>query len=631
MLVRILFILLLIGLGLVEKDSHALLQSVSSKGVKVNWDRSHNTLLLHVHPSNTESIDQESLEKVIDYSIGQWNGHSSLVLNYRMEDESANICSTENSDADCNDLYFSLSGDSERDFVFGRSVLAITQVSYGSVLGDILEADIVFNSSISFSGDLPISSGTYFLGDVLTHELGHLMGLGHGQVHGSSMIYSTHSGQHSVHSDEKVGLASIYSIAVQSQTTKGKLKGVVAGSNSTIGVWGAYVQAISSSTGMVVASVVTDKKGNFSLSSLPAEDTYYLYVSPLLKNTNLPSYYDSIEADFCPNDENWRGGYYQKCGQNEDGHPQGFYVPGGGTVEVGVITIRCGLKFLQPDRDGGSDYTLDLIKSNGSIGEAITTFFSNEDIIYNTLGILPSNSKRGHTYNVDLSSYNFDSSKNLFLDIKVVAQALYSPLRTNVIVRKSEIGEKMYPATWNTVGTIVEGEPNFDSNNPYRTYYLDHSGEKTIRHALDKVNQGDNIFSIQIVPQPLTQGLVPRPPVGAFLSGNERLASDVSHYLMILSISEQGSNGNYALVEEKDHRPFSDNLRCMDVVQVRSSDSDKGKGGIKNDLSNSPLCGAVSSGDSPPSGGGGLGLILLISFFWAWLQEKREKREKISV
>jgi hypothetical protein len=64
----------------------------------------------------------------------------------------------------------------------GRSkVLGLTTVTYNSATGEILDADIEINGMMPISGDRP-RPGQYDLQSILTHEVGHYLGLTHSDV-----------------------------------------------------------------------------------------------------------------------------------------------------------------------------------------------------------------------------------------------------------------------------------------------------------------------------------------------------------------------------------------------------------------------------------------------------------------
>ncbi|MCY4643684.1 MAG: matrixin family metalloprotease [Bacteriovoracales bacterium] len=597
-----------LGVFIIPLSTYALVQlRGNSGGFKgLHWGSDQRNLDIHVNPSNSQSISEGTIENIIDFSLSQWNGNGDIETTRRSWGDGAS--------AERNDLYFSTDSD------FGPSVLAITRLNYYSGTGRIFAADVIVNDNADFSENANAPGGD-FLGDVLTHEFGHFMGFGHGQVQKSTMTYVAFRGQHILHSDDKEGLNALYPLSSKS---RGTLKGVVGRAGSNRGVFGAYVKAVSSTSGKVIASAATEKDGSFNIKSLPINDTYYLYIAPLRKNAGPPSYYNSASFNFCNNGADWVESYSQRCGDEERGHPQGFRLSSDGEVlNVGAIGIRCEFE-IPLDYSSGGSHSINLVQSNDQegayVGEVRTGFFSDTSINANSsLSVLNNQSRRvKDTYVVDLSDYNPDAEKDLFLDIKIVAQGVYSPLRTNVLVWKTPSGTLpsdgnfigRYPNSWDSIDAIQT--PNYISGTVMTDYNLDRSGNFIVRVPLDETQSDQNRFTIEIVPQPLTRGL----PTGIYLSDLFPAASTFTpskkHYLMILTVSER-EEGNYYIVEEKAHRSCTEKL-SVDGLGEDESDSDGAS------------CGAIDP-QNPNSGGGNFILMALMGILMALIELRKRKAQ----
>ncbi|MBI4871780.1 MAG: matrixin family metalloprotease, partial [Candidatus Riflebacteria bacterium] len=68
--------------------------------------------------------------------------------------------------------------------------LAVTFTSFNGVNGNFADADIVFNMSQTFAAGA-VTTGRFDLESVLTHEVGHLLGLDHTDLFSSTMFQST--------------------------------------------------------------------------------------------------------------------------------------------------------------------------------------------------------------------------------------------------------------------------------------------------------------------------------------------------------------------------------------------------------------------------------------------------------
>jgi hypothetical protein len=154
--------------------------------------------------------------------------------------------------------------------------LAITYTTTAMANGEIFDADIIFNPGIDFSLSTTVPAGQYDFESVLTHELGHLLGLDHSAMLNATMFPRIGAGVSTprvISDDDKAGLRAIYPSA-----TMGSISGTVRlTSNAT--VYGAIVVAMTQA-GQVVAHGVSDTRGNFVINGLEP-GTYRVYAEPM--------------------------------------------------------------------------------------------------------------------------------------------------------------------------------------------------------------------------------------------------------------------------------------------------------------------------------------------------------------
>lgn len=162
------------------------------------------------------------------------------------------------------------------------AVAATTRVFYDAK-GFISEADIVLNPYQQFSTDGTF--GTYDLESTLTHELGHLLGLDHSPVLGSTMhenygkngIFGVRSfGPRTIAELDKAAIRAKYGEQVGQAdeccgTISGKLSDTGQRAIDTLRVW-----AEDADTGQVKAETSTNSLGAFEIGGLTA-GTYKLY------------------------------------------------------------------------------------------------------------------------------------------------------------------------------------------------------------------------------------------------------------------------------------------------------------------------------------------------------------------
>ena len=170
-----------------------------------------------------------------------------------------------------------------RSIFSGGSTTGKTRIFYDNPTGAILEADIVINpyptledgTSTQFSTDG--TPGTYDLESTFTHELGHLLGLDHSSVIGSTMAprqalngtYKLNAfTERTLSESDRAAVSSIYGSEYESGEIQGKLVQNSPGTDATP-LAGALVWVENSVTGRVIASTTTSSSGNYQIEGIP--------------------------------------------------------------------------------------------------------------------------------------------------------------------------------------------------------------------------------------------------------------------------------------------------------------------------------------------------------------------------
>lgn len=186
-------------------------------------------------------------------------------------------------------------------------------VTFTSILnGNVLtEADIVLNGYYyNWFTDLndATGGGKLFIEGVLTHEIGHFIGLNHSPVGTATMFargnFGADATQVGLSSDEMAAARFLYPTNTQSLAF-----GVVAGTvkRSSTNIFGAVVVA-ETSAGNITAGTVTELDGSYQLPAL-APGTYVVRVTPLntknasrtlVKGSDIAGDYINAATDFLP-------------------------------------------------------------------------------------------------------------------------------------------------------------------------------------------------------------------------------------------------------------------------------------------------------------------------------------------
>lgn len=99
------------------------------------------------------------------------------------------------------------------EWTYGKEVVGMTITMYKQSSGFVTETDIVLNArDHTWAVDPPQGSGHYDIQNVVTHEAGHLFGMGHSAVQDSTMFATTpveETAKRSLDADDRAGIAAL--------------------------------------------------------------------------------------------------------------------------------------------------------------------------------------------------------------------------------------------------------------------------------------------------------------------------------------------------------------------------------------------------------------------------------------
>ncbi len=311
--------------SVVESNGTSL--KIRSQDVRVYIDSE----LTH-HLNENETID------VINASFQSWSQNSNLTFDLQYTPSIPERGSST-----------TLSFSNEEDL--GTGVLGITYLGFEVSSGLINSSDIVINTAPIESGTYRyttkkhLSVGTYtsfvypnvFLGDILTHEVGHLLGFAHSETQRSTMKYVVHAGQYNIDPDDETGAK-----AKWGGSSGYSIQGKLVKTAELQGVYGIAVYAINANSGKVDSSVVTDESGQFLLKNLSGQSSYVLHYGPLKSRDNLPAPFAGADYNICPG--SIVSGFYSKCGEYGVGRPERINFKNSTHVQLGPISVHCSSK-----------------------------------------------------------------------------------------------------------------------------------------------------------------------------------------------------------------------------------------------------------------------------------------------
>jgi predicted Zn-dependent protease len=535
--------------------------SMTSSGKKLKWQNKNQNIVIN---TNTSDLSATTTRNIILNSIAEWNSVTS-----------ANLSSANSSS---NQVIF------DTNFSrYGSSVIGVTEISSNSG-GDILDATIRLNDNYTFK-DTPgnYSSGSIYLGDVVTHEVGHFFGLAHSEVLNSTMFYSNFPGQATLAYDDKSGVRQIY------DSSYGRIFGWVKG-GSNIGVLGTQVQLISVKTGDTVAGV-TDQNGYFDISGLDPNDTFYIYTSVVKKLQSLPGSFANVQSGFCP--ASYVGGFYNACGVEHDGNPQGITLTSSAkTVNAGVISINCSLR-------SDADYNFEKIQT--SFGAPVSVFnYAREPRTQKSFVgyfLTPSSTlwSTQDALEIDLRNYTSTSGTSKYLKVKLVSQPFGNQLE--------------YQMDFIQNGVAL---PAFHQGISYSGVYQTYSTDMEAILPLSGT-ASNNIFDVSLKSRKLSNFYIAQtfPSSDVFSTGSQL------PYLLVMGIWEDIGGVLTPVLETTSN--LSDNSICLDAPFTYAVASATVYGG-DDSKSNAPSagCGTIDTGDKG-DGGGGTTALLTLGFMCSFL------------
>ncbi|PIP92937.1 MAG: hypothetical protein COW00_06470 [Bdellovibrio sp. CG12_big_fil_rev_8_21_14_0_65_39_13] len=524
-----------------------------SSGSKVKWNSAIQSLVYH--PSNSQGISSSSFASILENSLLQWNSVTPVSLS--KSEGNGTLANGQN------DVYFS----NGSELAGGAGVLAVTQVAYKESTGEIIEADIAITDDYLH---YPISTSAFgqnYLGDILTHEVGHFLGLGHSEVESSSMVFELGGGQNTISNDDILAVKNLYTSSPSTRIT-GK---VVA--KEYLPVFGTQVEFISKSTGKVLAGVISDASGNFSIEGI--DEDIFVSLTPTKNSASLSSAYKYVRSDFCNSSTKYVKSFVQGCQKSNEGFPLKIRPSALSNRDLGNLSIRCNSGVPVDYMIGkGGTFDYDFLLNGNVVRNGFIGFFSSSEL----------DNAGGDTIQIDLTSFTVPNSTT-YLKLNLSSQEFYSP---SVFTVK-----------------ITDGLNNITNY----TYQVSSDGkvtsDRSITLLLSYTNNLKNNFKIEITPSSLDQFISDHSSYkkSQIMPGITTLGESSTQYLLTSDIVNVAGSSILTEILPK----YSDESLCLDgkvPFQAASlvNTSSKSSKTTKSDDPKMMACGSINTQEPPYNG-----------------------------
>lgn len=421
--------------SLFQSSAHAYTSTYTGAGVAIRHP-GFPLIQLAGDASNRNGLSATAIFNAITKGLGRWKQASRGTVQFDYWQGSGGSF-IRNSDYNGeSSIYFASNAAGSTGL--SSSVLAITQVWHNTASGEILETDIALNDLDFQFTDTPSDSTAYgsrrvYLGNVVTHELGHALGLSHSGSLQSTMLYLENPEQARLSCDDISGIRGIYGVDAGST---GTLRGRVVSEGGSA-VFGAQVAAVSESRGVVIATAITNSNGQYEIRGIEP-GSYVLYAEPYTPGpSTLSSYYSPMNVRICGSN------YFARSflETSTRGQLMSMTATSGGTTDAPTLTARCA--------SSGSGASVTQLSGGDSLANAIAISQSVVDLFTQTSG-------QRRYFKVSLAG---DSQ------ISALSYGVYSPVRANLrlLDRTGRAVDSRYASVQSPTFQGSSGYTNYDA------------------------------------------------------------------------------------------------------------------------------------------------------------------------
>ncbi|MCM0604942.1 MAG: carboxypeptidase regulatory-like domain-containing protein [Xanthomonadaceae bacterium] len=355
---------LFILLGILPNLSQAYIKTRASNGNVIKWSLPKK-ISYFGNSVNNSGLSSTDVFNSIVRGLETWKEATGGLFNFEYTQGTDGATYFKNSDYNQkNTIYF---GDLD------PGVIGMTQLWFNNGTGEMLETDIQLNDVDFYFTENPAdttsTSGNVngrrkvYINNVLTHEMGHAVGLSHEEGLHSTMFYQEFYNQHQISCDERAGAQSHYPNIPGSSAISGK---ILAPSGSPL--FGVHVIAISHARGSPLSSALSDKDGTFALEGLEAGNYSILFEPYYPGAANLTAYYSGMNHAICSSS------FFPRQMDTRT-----FSVGAGAVTGLGDLSMSCATNFIGVNSGTLNDLSHPI--EQGALSDGASTVWSG---VFNT-------------------------------------------------------------------------------------------------------------------------------------------------------------------------------------------------------------------------------------------------------
>jgi uncharacterized protein (TIGR03437 family) len=262
---------------------------------------SNGRVTYNIDTAGSDNLPFSEVERAIDRSFQSWENVPTSIIAFQ---RGPNITSDKTNLPGAFDIFWKEDstiitiGDNAVDI---SGALAVTFT--GSINGEIVDLFVVANGN-QFTWATNGRADAIDVQQVMTHEIGHAIGIDHSPNAASTMFPRTGEGRinaRTLSMDDEIAASVIYPSPAFSSTT-GSITGRVVDNNGAP-IFGAHIGVVDAN-GIAITGALSQADGTYSIQGLPSGD-YTIYAEPLDPIDNpffnrlaLSDYYQNINIDF---------------------------------------------------------------------------------------------------------------------------------------------------------------------------------------------------------------------------------------------------------------------------------------------------------------------------------------------